>query len=95
MNRKALEAQLKALMDEASPKTPEAPSYPKAHPSKTLIAALIVGGTILGALLMGIFHSGPVPPLPASNIKETAAAPGKQSEGDSVLFYIGLGRIRK
>lgn len=99
MNREAIEAQLKAMMDEASRQeppspAPQAPQAPRAHPDKALMAALIVGGAIFGALVMGIFQPAPVPPSAVADLAKTVEGSQGKSEIEAVLFYMGVARIR-
>lgn len=96
MNREAIEAQLKAMMDEASRQEPPnpAPQAPRAHPDKALMAALIVGGAIFGALVMGIFQPAPVPPSAVADLAKTVEGAQGKSEIEAVLFYMGVARIR-
>lgn len=98
MNREAIEAQLKAMMDEAHPKNANknAPQNqaPRAHPDKALMAALIVGGAIFGALVMGIFQPAPVPPSAVADLAKTVEGSQGKSEIETVLFYMGVARIR-
>ncbi|WP_300668109.1 hypothetical protein [Desulfoluna sp.] len=99
MRREALEAQMKALMGEATPKaTPKTKpkaDMPKAPPGKALMAALLVGGALFGALITGFFHSAPVPPSAASDLVESLGEPRDKAKIDTCLFYLGVGRYRK
>ena len=95
MNREAIEAQMDALMGEATPKKSPKMKAPVASTSKTMMAALVVGGAILGALLMGIFQRTPVQPSAVSDLVETVEDPEEISKGSTVFIYMGLGRFRK
>lgn len=99
MNREALEAQLKALMDEAIPKdsqkTEPKTDTPKASPGKARMAALIVGGALFGALISGFLRPAPVPPSAASELVETLEGPGKETKIDASLIYMGVARYRE
>ena len=97
MKREALEAHLNALMDEATRKKKETPAKeiaPHSPPRNAKMAALVVGGALIGALISGLLYR-PVAFPPALTSEESVVAPDKDSNGDSVLFYIGFGRIRK
>ncbi|VVS91039.1 hypothetical protein [Desulfoluna spongiiphila] len=98
MNHEAIEAQLQALVNEATPKAkdPREPAQavtPQRIHNKATMAALIFGGAIFGALGMGLFQPDPMSPMPPDT--GTMESPGEKLKIDSPPVNIDIGCLRK
>lgn len=94
MNREAIEAQMDALMGTATLKKLPKTAAPMGHIKKSMMAALVVGGAILGVLLMEIFHCEPAPSSPVSDqVEAVVEDPQRKPKGRAVFIYLDLGRL--
>ena len=90
MNHDALEAQMEALANEASPNTPPQPIASTPAMSKRWIATLMLVAALFGAMITGLICLTPSPP--SSALMQAVGA--KQGEPKIDVFFLGVGRYR-